>query len=396
MKQSKQPQNQAHDDQFSGSNTPNVHGLFLPQTMTMGQMSEDRKGEDQRLKLIRASTDPYEAFKDDDFLYPTKEDEMSLWQKYSGDYIQGMPVLPTGKCSLFCNIVCCFYFLIFGLVFVGIAGSITEIRLNYGKECEGKQQCIVNFEIEKNTYGPFFIYYELNEFYTSHSDFAQSISPKQMKGQELTDEEYDVYCPDTQSFESLQRPVGFNKSYAGFMVDLNKKVSPCGIAAKYIFNDSFLLFDANTETATSLALNSTGIAFSVDLDYKYSRSQNSQFRQWLDLDDEKIINWFNIQSLPLVRKLYARYDNDLAKGTYSIVIQNNYPTQIFGGEKFIIVTTLSSFGSKNFSFGYLLIATAGVQFISAIVVYIKHRIVEKKEKHEQKIHADLKLKEKSD
>lgn len=58
-----------------------------------------------------------------------------------------MPILPTGKCSLFCNIVCCFYFLIFGLVFVGIAGSITEvifkyvyqIRLNYGKECEGKQ-----------------------------------------------------------------------------------------------------------------------------------------------------------------------------------------------------------------------------------------------------------------
>lgn len=50
-------------------------------------MSEDRKGEDQRLKLIRASTDPYEAFKDDDFLYPTKEDEMNLWQKYSGDYI---------------------------------------------------------------------------------------------------------------------------------------------------------------------------------------------------------------------------------------------------------------------------------------------------------------------
>lgn len=68
------------------------------------------------------------------------------------------------------------------------------------------------------------------------------------------------------------------------MIDLNKKVSPCGIAAKYIFNgiylihiyiDSFLLFDVNTETATPLALNSTGISFSVDLEYKYSRTENS-------------------------------------------------------------------------------------------------------------------------
>jgi hypothetical protein len=38
---------------------------------------------------------------------------------------------------------------------------------------------------------------------------------------------------------------------------------------------------------------------------------------------EKIINWFNIQSLPLVRKLYARYDNDLAKGKYTVVIRNS-------------------------------------------------------------------------
>lgn len=40
-----------------------------------------------------------------------------------------MPILATGKCSLFCNMVCCFYFLIFGLVFIGIAGSITEVNI---------------------------------------------------------------------------------------------------------------------------------------------------------------------------------------------------------------------------------------------------------------------------
>ena len=73
-------------------------------------------------------------------------------------------------------------------------------------------------------------------------------------------------------------------------MDLTQKVNPCGIAAKFIFNgimqiklDSFLLYDASDNS--SLALNSTGIAFDVDLQYKYSRTKDSQFKQWLDFDD---------------------------------------------------------------------------------------------------------------
>ena len=43
-------------------------------------MTEDRKDEERsRLKLVRSSRDPYEAFKEDEFLYPVKEDEMTLW-----------------------------------------------------------------------------------------------------------------------------------------------------------------------------------------------------------------------------------------------------------------------------------------------------------------------------
>ena len=39
-----------------------------------------------------------------------------------------MPILPTGKCTLFCNMVCCFYFLVFGLVFIGIASNVAEVN----------------------------------------------------------------------------------------------------------------------------------------------------------------------------------------------------------------------------------------------------------------------------
>lgn len=84
----------------------------------------------------------------------------------------------------------------------------------------------------------------------------------------------------------------------------------------------------------------------------------------------------------MLRKLWGRYDNDLEIGNYTIVVTNVYPKEIFGGSKSIIITTLSTFGSKNYVFGILLVAVSGVLFLSAIVIYIKYKIVENRERNE--------------
>jgi len=59
-----------------------------------------------------------------------------------------------------------------------------------------------------------------------------------------------------------------------------------------------------------------------------------------------------------------------------------YPKEVFGGSKSIIITTLSTFGSKNFVFGILLVAVSGVLFLSAILIFIKYKIVENRERNE--------------
>lgn len=84
----------------------------------------------------------------------------------------------------------------------------------------------------------------------------------------------------------------------------------------------------------------------------------------------------------MLRKLWGRYESDLEAGNYTIVVTNVYPKEIFGGTKSIIITTLSTFGSKNFVFGILLVGVSFVLFFSAIVIFIKYKIVENRERNE--------------
>jgi hypothetical protein len=42
----------------------------------------------------------------------------------------------------------------------------------------------------------------------------------------------------------------------------------------------------------------------------------------LKSSSEHSMNWFNIQSLPLVRKLWGRIEEDLPAGPYKIIIMN--------------------------------------------------------------------------
>ena len=79
-----------------------------------------------------------------------------------------MGVIPTAKCSSFCNMVCFFYFIIFGLVFKGIAGNVTEIRLRYDDVCVNQTLCIIDFTLPDDIQAPIFLYYELNSFYSNH------------------------------------------------------------------------------------------------------------------------------------------------------------------------------------------------------------------------------------
>lgn len=124
--------------------------------------------------------------------------------------------------------------------------------------------------------------------------------------------------------------------------------NPCGIIAYSIFNDSYTItFNGNALTS----LTTDGIAWPSDLQ-KYKISDASL--QWYNVTDPRFMNWMRIASLPNFRKLWARINQDLPVGQYTIQITNckvwgylDYDVSGFGAEKYFVLSTSSVFGSKN-------------------------------------------------
>lgn len=79
-------------------------------------------------------------------------------------------------------------------------------------------------------------------------------------------------------------------------------------------------------------------------------------------------------ALPTFRKLYGKINTDLeANDTITVVIENNYNTYEFGGEKKVALSTANWIGGKNDFFGISFLTIGGVCFfvaISFILLYV--------------------------
>lgn len=87
--------------------------------------------------------------------------------------------------------------------------------------------------------------------------------------------------------------------------------------------------------------------------------------------------WMNVAGLPNFRKLWGRIDDDLHKGVYRLMINNNYDVSGFSGEKWIVLTTTCFFGGKIEFMGVLYIIVGVVALLGAglmfATVYFKRR-----------------------
>lgn len=78
--------------------------------------------------------------------------------------------------------------------------------------------------------------------------------------------------------------------------------------------------------------------------------------------------WMRTSPLPTLLKLYAKSLDPVPAGDLTINITNNYPTDLFHGEKYIIITNLSLIGGKNPILAILYLVVASIQIIFGFII----------------------------
>merc|ERR1719446_120824 len=107
---------------------------------------------------------------------------------------------------------------------------------------------------------PVYMYYKLSDFYQNHRRYVKSRMDTQLRG--VTDQTPNLLEADCQSHYR------YNESLEGDEADsINNTISPCGLIAWSLFNDSFTL--KGPDGAGPVTQTSTGIAWPSDVSDKF-------------------------------------------------------------------------------------------------------------------------------
>jgi len=159
----------------------------------------------------------------------------------------------------------------------------------------------------------------------------------------------------------------------GEVLNVNVVANPCGLIAKYFFNDRFKL---ETDAGEQIAIDETNIAHSVDRNSKFKAAQvesgSYEDVQWLNVTDEHVMVWFQMESFPNFIKLWGHIDSELKEGeTYRLTIENKYDVSAFEGKKFVYLSEVNDFGGTNKFMAVSFLFMAGVVvFIMIVFVFL--------------------------
>lgn len=122
-----------------------------------------------------------------------------------------------------------------------------------------------------------------------------------------------------------------------------------------------------------MAINETGISWPGDKGGKFKQAQNSADTQWINPEDEHFIVWMRTSGLPNFKKLWGRIEQDLPAGSYKVLIQNNYNSVNWAGNRYLYLTTKSIVGGKNFLLPTAFLVVGVVCIIAAILFWRRFR-----------------------
>ncbi|EJU01114.1 transcription regulator [Dacryopinax primogenitus] len=236
---------------------------------------------------------------------------------------------------------------------------------------EGEQgTCTIQFDVPADMGPSVFVYYKLTNFFQNHRRYVKSLDSNQLQGK----------APDANAL---------SKGNCSPLDSINGiPIYPCGLIANSIYNDTignFTPVSAGTEvynfTSSGIAWPGEAKKYVSNPGYanlslvspppnwhaKYGDRYNAS--SFPDLQaDEHFQVWMRTAGLPTFTKLYGRNDSSvLPKGRYQVVVGMNFPVEMFGGTKSIVISTVSWVGGKNSFLGWAYVGTAALFVALALV-----------------------------
>jgi len=276
-----------------------------------------------------------------------KQQKLKAWQ----------PIL-TPKPVIFSFIVIGVIFIPVGYVLLDASESVIEVSsVDYVSYCGNSSKCSLYF------YGldmpaPVYFYYKLENYYQNHRRYVKSRNDDQLRGVVVTSSSDLSDCDPYMSLGGSSAPADF--------------YLPCGLIAKSLFNDTYVLKNIN---GTTIPVSTDGVAWSSDLEDKYNNPPKGSvgIRTIANFKDVDFIVWMRSAALPTFRKLWRIINQDL-KGDYVVEVSNNYPVESFGGKKYVVLSTASWLGGKNPFLGYAYIVVGSICIFLGLIFAAKHLI----------------------
>ncbi|KAL4466072.1 hypothetical protein ABPG74_004309 [Tetrahymena malaccensis] len=283
------------------------------------------------------------------------------------------------KCFIYFGGFLWFYFLLFGIVTLGLALSNTQVSLRYDNnpKCSHaqNQQCTIDFEVLDYLKAPVHIYYSLGTFYQNHFQYQDSIVYEQLRGENVELSILKEKCHgalyNQDMFPSGETPTSFGAN----ILDPQAVAFPCGMASKYVFNDYFDVYSLDNNSPpdqTPIEIDRKGIALKVDIEDKFQRIPYADRVCVRDVQQESFMNWINTPTLPVWKKLYGTILTNMVAGKYRLVVTNNFDSNL-GTEKTLYFQTANSVGGKNVGFGIVLIITSVVFLVGTVYLILHSR-----------------------
>ncbi|KAI8068447.1 ligand-effect modulator 3 family [Gongronella butleri] len=239
------------------------------------------------------------------------------------------------------------------------------------------QQCTIDFSVPSTLKAPVYLFYRLTAFYQNNNQYIKNFDASQLAGDPVDAGSAGYFCDPLAS-------------------EGGKVIYPCGLVANSMFNDtvSNLTSIEGTSAGSTYAWQKDGLAWPHD-ERKYGTTRYSIDQivpppNWqprypngaysaqypppdLGTTMDRLKVWMTLAALPDFMKLMGKNDQqDLVAGRYRLKVDLNYDTRTYNGKKWLVITTESSLGTRNFFLGLTYMGAGGLCLVIGTLFFVFH------------------------